>query len=144
MSRIRGKTPPQNSPYDSSHTPWGCRYRLHVKTSRVNLTWSSGTATRSSSSTGAFGTSTNPAAEPPFPPPIKSYWLPKLQRNVQRDRASIRALKRDGWRVLVLWECQLKDTAKLQRRIRKFLDPPPAHPPEPYLHRSNRASSALN
>jgi DNA mismatch endonuclease (patch repair protein) len=56
----------------------------------------------------------------------QSYWLPKLQRNVQRDRASIRALKRDGWRVLVLWECQLKDTAKLQRRIRKFLDPPPA------------------
>jgi DNA mismatch endonuclease (patch repair protein) len=32
------------------------------------------------------------------------YWSPKLQRNVDRDRAADEALAADGWRVVRLWE----------------------------------------
>ncbi|MBS1834313.1 MAG: DNA mismatch endonuclease Vsr [Acidobacteria bacterium] len=50
------------------------------------------------------------------------FWQPKLEGNRLRDEKNKRALKQQGWNVLTLWECQLKDSAKLERRIRRFLD----------------------
>jgi DNA mismatch endonuclease (patch repair protein) len=35
------------------------------------------------------------------------FWLKKFAENVRRDRSKVRALDALGWRVLVLWECQL-------------------------------------
>lgn len=49
------------------------------------------------------------------------YWRPKLKRNVSRDGANQRELWRLGWKVLVLWECQTKNLAAIQRRIARFL-----------------------
>lgn len=50
-----------------------------------------------------------------------SYWNKKLERNVERDRKVIRDLEQDGWRVLVIWECQSRDNG-LATRITEFLD----------------------
>lgn len=36
------------------------------------------------------------------------YWQPKIQRNIERDKANYELLERDGWRVFVVWECELK------------------------------------
>lgn len=36
------------------------------------------------------------------------YWLPKLMRNKQRDQENIQALTDAGWKVHVVWECELK------------------------------------
>ncbi|MDK2973483.1 MAG: mismatch endonuclease, patch repair protein [Candidatus Sumerlaeota bacterium] len=49
------------------------------------------------------------------------YWEMKLANNVRRDRRNRRALKRLGWDVLIVWECQTRDPAKLEARIRRFL-----------------------
>lgn len=38
------------------------------------------------------------------------YWVSKLERNVERDRQSKAALKKMGWRVLVVWECEINKT----------------------------------
>lgn len=56
------------------------------------------------------------------------YWIPKLKRNVERDRDHINDLELLGIRVLVIWECEtnlsdLDDQQLLLDRIRKFLDP---------------------
>jgi DNA mismatch endonuclease (patch repair protein) len=51
----------------------------------------------------------------------RSYWLPKLLRNQQRDRTARRALNRRGWRVLTIWECQTKDLPRLSERVARFL-----------------------
>lgn len=37
-----------------------------------------------------------------------AYWLPKLKRTKERDLAHRKALKRLGYRVYVLWECDLR------------------------------------
>ncbi len=50
------------------------------------------------------------------------FWLPKLTANAERDARNVRALRRLGWSVLTIWECQLGDTANLANRIRRFLD----------------------
>src|ERR1051325_231541 len=52
------------------------------------------------------------------------YWAPKLARNVQRDRAVMRALCASGWTVLRIWECSLARSrvARTIGRIARILD----------------------
>ena len=52
----------------------------------------------------------------------REYWLPKLQRNVERDAENIIALDKLGWSALIVWECQVKDTEALLPRIITFLN----------------------
>ena len=49
------------------------------------------------------------------------FWREKREGNKQRDKKNIAALKKQGWRILVIWECQLKDPEKLRQRIKGFL-----------------------
>lgn len=57
-----------------------------------------------------------------IPSSNKEYWLPKLQRTVDRDNENRRALERQGWRVLVAWECEL-DEHSLLELTRQVLNP---------------------
>jgi DNA mismatch endonuclease (patch repair protein) len=50
-----------------------------------------------------------------------AFWQPKLERNRKRDVNVRRRLKHAGWRVLVIWECQIK-MAYLADRIKRFLE----------------------
>jgi DNA mismatch endonuclease (patch repair protein) len=50
------------------------------------------------------------------------YWEPKIARNKARDAAVLRELKASGWKVLVVWQCDIRDPAKLSRRLHKFLE----------------------
>lgn len=36
------------------------------------------------------------------------YWTNKINRNVERDKSNTEQLEAQGWRVLTIWECQLK------------------------------------
>jgi DNA mismatch endonuclease, patch repair protein len=49
----------------------------------------------------------------------QDYWTQKVARNRARDRRTTRLLRRDGWTVLRVWECELKrDPAKVVAKIR--------------------------
>lgn len=50
------------------------------------------------------------------------YWMPKLARNIHRDRQHLRTLRRAGWSVLVVWECELKNLERLENRLLKFME----------------------
>jgi DNA mismatch endonuclease (patch repair protein) len=52
----------------------------------------------------------------------RAYWVSKIARNRRRDRRMRAALRRRGWRVLVVWECQTRDAARLRERLLRFLD----------------------
>ncbi len=49
------------------------------------------------------------------------FWLPKLEGNRLRDERNQRELKKQGWKVLSIWECQIVNLASLSNRIRSFL-----------------------
>jgi DNA mismatch endonuclease (patch repair protein) len=51
------------------------------------------------------------------------YWIPKFARNQERDESTEKALAARGWRVLVVWECQIGDAEQLRRRLSSFLQP---------------------
>lgn len=50
------------------------------------------------------------------------YWNPKLEGNVARDKHNRAALKKAGWDVLVIWDCETQ-SPNLKTRIEKFLGP---------------------
>lgn len=43
-----------------------------------------------------------------WPATNENYWRMKIERNVQRDQENQQKLRELGWRVFVIWECQLK------------------------------------
>jgi DNA mismatch endonuclease (patch repair protein) len=50
------------------------------------------------------------------------FWSEKRTRTVRRDALNSAALKKKGWKVLTIWECQLRSVGVLSRRIVRFLD----------------------
>jgi DNA mismatch endonuclease (patch repair protein) len=51
----------------------------------------------------------------------RDYWVGKVERNRARDATSREALAALGWRVETIWECELKDPATLEARLRDVL-----------------------
>lgn len=49
------------------------------------------------------------------------YWKEKISSNTKRDKKHLKALRLAGWRVLVVWECQVRSPNRLTWRINRFL-----------------------
>lgn len=54
----------------------------------------------------------------------RDYWVAKIGRNRVRDEKTLAMLDREGWQILVLWECELKDESALRERLSAFLNYP--------------------
>lgn len=48
------------------------------------------------------------------------YWTEKLARNQARDADKVAALRRQGFRVLVIWECDVRDGVRLRKAVERF------------------------
>jgi DNA mismatch endonuclease (patch repair protein) len=48
------------------------------------------------------------------------WWLNKINRNITNDAKAVKALKKDGWKIITVWECDLK-SARIQRRLEHLL-----------------------
>jgi len=55
-----------------------------------------------------------------IPSTRQNYWLPKLEKNVQRDEKAIKCLNEMDWKVYIVWECLIKDDYKLNDLIDKI------------------------
>src|SRR5437588_9644116 len=53
---------------------------------------------------------------------LSAYWVTKIQRTRRRDRRTFAALRRQGWKVIRIWEHQLVDPSRVLSRIRGSLD----------------------
>ena len=49
----------------------------------------------------------------------KEFWVAKVARNQERDQKVWRKLEAKGWSVVIVWECQLKPAARLERTMRE-------------------------
>lgn len=56
-----------------------------------------------------------------LPKSNRSYWKPKLLKNVERDKRSLKELRALKWKVLTIWECETKNPDWLARVLTKFL-----------------------
>lgn len=48
------------------------------------------------------------------------FWQKKISGNQTRDRMVKRKLNKDGWRVLVIWQCETKNITRLTKRLERF------------------------
>lgn len=53
----------------------------------------------------------------------KDFWEAKFKANAERDSKNVRELESAGWRVMTVWECELKkaDESDLFEKIQEFL-----------------------
>jgi DNA mismatch endonuclease (patch repair protein) len=51
----------------------------------------------------------------------REYWVAKIARNKARDSANQEALRKDGWEIMIVWECEIKNKAVVSENIHRFL-----------------------
>lgn len=109
MSGIRGKnTSPEMIVRRFLHAK-GLRYRLHVKDmpGKPDLVFPRHEAVLFVH--GCFWHRHAGCKYATTPASNQDFWLKKFDDNVRRDTDAIRKLKKAGWRVLVIWECQMTE-----------------------------------
>jgi len=52
----------------------------------------------------------------------KEFWCEKLDKNIERDKETVDALRTLGWDVLIVWTCEVKDKDKLKTKLLSFLE----------------------
>jgi len=53
-----------------------------------------------------------------LPKSNQEYWRPKIERNIERDADTKKKLEAEGWKVIVIWECELKKRIANERLSR--------------------------
>ena len=123
MSRIRGKDSASEMRLRRLIHGMGFRYRLHVKTlpGTPDLVFPARKAVIFMH--GCFWHRHQDCRLARMPKSRVAYWREKLEANKRRDDENVRRLNELGWRVLVVWECQMKEKAlnEVSNVVRRFL-----------------------
>jgi len=52
-----------------------------------------------------------------LPESRRDFWENKIKDNIERDKRNINLLERMGWKVIVIWQCELRNESKRQARL---------------------------
>ena len=55
-----------------------------------------------------------------LPKTRKDFWNKKISDNRKRDFRNIMEMQEQGWRVIIVWECDLKNKSKFESRMRRL------------------------
>lgn len=114
MSRIRSKdTKPEIFVRKLLHQN-GLRYRLHCKDLPGKPDISNKSKKFSIFVNGCFWHQHFGCKRSNIPNSNKDYWVPKLERNIQRQKESLNSLKEMGYKTFIIWECELKNSDELK------------------------------
>lgn len=121
MRRVKGKDTTPELAVRRALTRLGARYRLH----RKDLPGSPDIVMPGRRLAlfvhGCFWHGHDCARGARVPKQNRDYWTAKVARNVTRDARSRETLQAAGWRVETIWECELKDAASLEARLKTLL-----------------------
>jgi DNA mismatch endonuclease, patch repair protein len=56
-----------------------------------------------------------------IPKSNREFWVPKLRLNKVRDKKNQKKLTQQGWDSLTVWQCELKNSNAVSRRVKRFL-----------------------
>jgi DNA mismatch endonuclease (patch repair protein) len=122
MSQIKGKdTKPELLVRRYLHAN-GFRYRLHVKTlpGKPDLVLTKYKTVIFIN--GCFWHAHEGCKYFKLPKSRSAWWEEKLLANRERDQVAVEALKESGWKVIVVWECELKPRVREERLERLIND----------------------
>ena len=109
MSRIRSKnTKPEITVRKMLHQR-GIRYRLHAKDLPGIPDLSNKSKKFAVFVNGCFWHQHEGCKRANIPKSNKDYWIPKLDKNVEKQRKNLALLNKMGFKTYVVWECELND-----------------------------------
>ncbi len=56
-----------------------------------------------------------------LPDTRKEFWKNKITKNIERDKKNKEMLEKDGWKVIVIWQCQLKNKTVREKTLNNLL-----------------------
>ncbi len=57
-----------------------------------------------------------------LPDTRKGFWEKKISENMNRDKADIDILKKENWKVITIWQCEINNIAKREGRVESLVD----------------------
>ena len=121
MRRVKGKDTTPELKVRKALTRLGARYRLHRKELPGKPDIVMAGRRLAVFVHGCFWHGHDCARGSRVPKQNRDYWTAKVGRNVARDARSRAELQALGWRVETIWECELKDAAALETRLKALL-----------------------
>jgi len=118
MARIRGKdTTPEKVVRRLCCELGLSGYRIHRKDlpGKPDLAWIG--KKRALFVNGCFWHSHNCGSGRRVPNSNSSFWAEKLKRNRNRDAENIRRLRNHGWKVEIIWECELSNVERVSKKL---------------------------
>lgn len=123
MARIRGKdTAPEIAVRRLLHA-LGYRFRVHVSTLPGKPDLAFPARKKAVFVHGCFWHSHPGCVRATRPVSRAVFWAEKFEKNQERDARVQAKLHAEGWQVLVIWECEVKERDKLEARLKEFLGP---------------------
>lgn len=121
MSRIKGKDTAPEWVVRRIVFALGHRYRLHVRSlpGRPDLVFPG--RHKVIFVHGCFWHGHAGCKRATIPATNTAFWASKINGNKRRDRYVKKRLRSQGWDILDIWQCQLRDHDAVRRRLRKFL-----------------------
>lgn len=121
MSRIKGKNTKPELLVRSLVHRLGYRFRLHRKDLPGNPDIVLPRHRKIILVHGCFWHQHPDCPRAALPSTNMEFWTTKLTKNRERDLRNIQALEEQGWKVLVIWQCETKDPEALYERCLSFL-----------------------
>lgn len=121
MRRVKGRDTTPELTVRGALTRLGARYRLHRKDLPGSPDIVMAGRRLALFVHGCFWHGHDCARGARIPKANRDYWVAKIARNVARDAKRRAELEAQGWRVETIWECELRDAAALEPRLRHLL-----------------------
>lgn len=121
MRRVKGRDTTPEMKVRRALTKLGARYRLHRKDLPGNPDIVMPGPRLALFVHGCFWHGHDCARGARVPKQNRDYWVAKVDRNRARDARHLGDLTAKGWRVETIWECELKDEAALNARLKTLL-----------------------
>jgi len=122
MSRIRGKDTKPEVIVRSLLHKMGYRFRLHVKTltGRPDIVLPKYKVVIFVH--GCFW-HRHPGCKYAYTPKSRQdFWIKKFQKTIERHEIVTRELEEQGWKALVVWECETANTDKIYKKLIDFIE----------------------
>lgn len=122
MSRVKSKNTTPEMAVRHLVFGMGYRYRLHDKRlpGRPDLVFSG--PRKIVFVNGCFWHGHEGCRYARLPKTRVDFWRAKIEKNQTRDRENIALLEASGWRVLTVWQCELKNVERLASELYDFIE----------------------
>lgn len=121
MSHIKSKNTVPEKAVRKALTKLGWQYRLHSKKLQGKPDIVIPKINTAIFVNGCFWHQHKGCKRRAMPKTNMRYWKPKLKRNIEKQTTDVKKLKKDGWRVLTIWECETKNEKTLSQKLKNVL-----------------------